>query len=111
MQGQIERGKLSERQEGFLVWPNLYKFTDCAQPVSQRIVIHDELCVPAFSGLYCEIAHNGRYVPRSIRKSEGGQGVERLEYVSLAGNECSTKGRIEEIFLQEAPSDELFAIA
>ena len=102
---------MRQREKRFLVRLQFQQSPDGGQPVALRIVVHDELRVPALARLDRQIAHDRREMPRLVRERKGRQRVERLKNVALARNQRAAERGIEEIFLHDAPGDQFFAIA
>src|SRR3984957_1841532 len=63
-----------------------------------------------FSRHDSQVTHDGREIPRLVGERERSEGVERLENVSLAGDERTTECGVEEIFLDEPPAEHLLGI-
>src|SRR5579862_4893478 len=63
-----------------------------------------------FSRHDSQVTHDGREIPRLVGERERSEGVERLEDVSLAGDERTAECGVEEIFLDEPPAEQLLGI-
>ena len=53
----------------------------------------------------------GEKLPRPVGERERRERIERLENVALAGDQRAAESGIEEIFLDDAPADDLLGVA
>ncbi len=62
-------------------------------------------------GSTSQVADNGRKVPGHIREGKRRERIKSLKHIGLPRNQRASEGRVEEIFLREAPGNQFLGIA
>ena len=76
-----------------------------------RIILKDLLHVVPAAGSEFDVADDGRPVAGPKGERERRDGIQRLKDVALSAHDGAAKGRIEIVFLKDAPGEKFLGLA
>src|SRR5208337_1405202 len=101
------QAEVRDGEKEFAVGLELQEGADGGELLELRVVLEDLLGVVVPAGSEFEVADDGRPVARGGGEGEGGDGVQGLEDIALAGDQCAAESGIKIMFLYDAPGKEI----
>src|SRR6202795_2018516 len=96
--------------EEFSVGLHFQERADGDESLIMWIVLQDLLNIEPAARSEFDVADDGRPVARPEGKRERRDGVESLKYIALAVHDGAAKGRIEIVFLKDAPGQKFLGL-